>query len=97
MHDASLNRFTEAAKKFNLIYNHNKRPFSNSTVDFLYNTLFEGTIKPDPERLRPLTEIPLHRDIISLSRALGMFSFYSLWKAKYSEKVTPTFKTIAFH
>ena len=53
-------------------------------------------MKPDPERLRPIKELPLPRDINSLRRALGMFSYYSKWTVKYSEKVTPPKQTNSF-
>ena len=54
-HNENLNKFTEAAKKFNSIYNHNKCSSSNSTVDLLGYTISESTIKPD------LTPLPTKR------------------------------------
>ena len=86
-HNDNLNKFTKAAKKFNLIYNLNKCSFSNSILDLLVYTISEGTIEPDTERLRLLKEL-LH-DINSLHLVLEMFSYLSQLIAKYSEKVNP--------
>ena len=63
-YDENLNKFTEVAKKFNSIYDHNKCSFSNSTVDRLGYTILEGTIKPDPKRLQLFKELPFPCDII---------------------------------
>ena len=79
----------EVAKKFDLIDNHNKSFLFNSTGNLLGYTISEGSIKLDPERLRPLKEISIPRDINSLRRVLGMSADYFQWIAKCSEKVSP--------
>lgn len=48
-------RFTEAAKIFNLTYNHDKHTIS---IDFLGYTILNCINKLCPERLGPLKEVP---------------------------------------
>ena len=71
-HDKNLNKFTETAR--NLMYNHNKCSFSNSSMDLVDYTISEGTIKPDHERLLPLKELPLPSDINYIFRSVAMLS-----------------------
>ena len=50
---------------------------------------YEVEIRPDPERLRPLRELPIPHDSKSMSRCLGLFSYYSRWIPAFSDKVKP--------
>lgn len=91
-HDENLKRFLAAAEKYNLTLNKDKCKFSLSTVSLLGYTISNKTIKPDPERLTPLVDMPVPQDTASLQRALGMFSYYSKWVPRFSEKVKPLLK-----
>ena len=44
-------------------------------------------MRSDPERLKPLMELPIPGNIAALRRALGMFAHYSQWVASFSEKI----------
>ena len=44
-------------------------------------------IKPDPERLRPLKELPPPVDSKSLKRVLGLFAYYAKWIYQFSDKI----------
>ena len=55
-----------------------------------------GEIKPDPERLRPLKEMPALHDNKSMKRVLGLFSHYSKWISNFSTKVAPLVKNKVF-
>ncbi|XP_014286752.1 retrovirus-related Pol polyprotein from transposon 17.6 [Halyomorpha halys] len=43
---------------------------------------------PDPERLKPLLELPLPNDASFLKVALGLFAHYSEWVPCFSEKIS---------
>ena len=49
----------------------------------------EGVIRPDPERLRPLRDLPVPHDFKSLNRCLGLFSYYSQWIPEFSDRIKP--------
>lgn len=63
----NLNRFSEAAEKFNLTYNHDKYTFSETFMNLMgYIIISECKIKPDLQRCWPLKELPLPQDMNSL-------------------------------
>ena len=95
-HDQNLDRFMETAQKYNLTFNHDKSIISKQEINLLGYTITKGDIKPDPERLRPLMELPLSADRPALQRALGMFSHYSRWIPRYSERVRPLVQSSSF-
>ena len=95
-HDRNLGKFMDAAKSCGLTLNLDKCLFSAESVNLLGYSVSHGEIKPDPERLRPLRELPLPENMGSLRRALGMFSYYAQWIQNYSEKVGPLSRAAAF-
>ena len=52
---------------------------SIASVNILGYLVGNGVIKPDPERLRPLKELPPPVDSKSLKRVLGLFAYYAKW------------------
>ena len=71
------------------MYNEQKCVFSTRTLSILGNVVSEGLIKPDPERLKPLRELPPPKDVKSQKRLVGLFSYYSKWIKNFSEKIRP--------
>jgi len=56
-----------------------------------------GLVKPDPERLRPLMELPVPQKHRDLKRCLGMLAYYARWIKNYFGKVKPlTIKSVTF-
>lgn len=88
-HDENLKKFLEAAEAKNICYNDEKSIFSTRRLPLLGYVIEEGNISPDPERLRPLRELPIPHDSKSLNRCLGMFSYYSQWIPQYSDRIKP--------
>ncbi|GFT31350.1 retrovirus-related Pol polyprotein from transposon opus [Trichonephila clavipes] len=71
-HDDNLKKFMTVAKKHNLTLNEDKCTYSSNSVHFLGYIIQDGIIKPDPERLKPLRDMPVPKDSSALQRALGM-------------------------
>ena len=88
-HDANMEHFLEAAKRKNLCYNTEKCIFSTQRLPVFGYIIEEGTIRPDPDRLRPLRELPIPHDSKSMSRCLGLFSYYSQWIPRFSDRIKP--------
>ena len=76
-HDLNLKRFLEAAERKNIVYNENKCVFSTSKLSLLGYLVETGELRPDPERLRPLRELPVPNNMKALRRTLGLFAYYS--------------------
>ena len=85
-HDLNLKRFLEAAEKKNIAYNESKCIFSTSRSNILGYLVENGKMRPDPERLRPLRDLPVPYDMKSLRRTIGLFAYYSY---DFSSKVQP--------
>ena len=88
-HDSNLERFLEAAKRKNMTYNDNKSVFSTRCLPILGYIVEEGEIRPDPEHLRPLHELPVPNNAKSLNRCKGLFSYYSQWIPGFSDRMRP--------
>ncbi|KAI0985573.1 hypothetical protein GJ496_007554 [Pomphorhynchus laevis] len=76
------------AEAHGLTYNIDKCAFGQCEINTLGYRVANGTIKPDPERLLPLKNLPVPSDPKSLKRALGLFSYYSCWFPNFSKKIT---------
>ena len=95
-HDANLNKFRQAAQKFNLTFNEDKSIISKRAISMLGYLIENHTIKPDPERLEPLLNLPVPTTKAMLQRTLGLFAYYSNWIPKYSDKIRPLTQSSTF-
>ena len=88
-HDKNLHRFLDAAKRKNLVYNEKKCTFSTRKLNILGSVICDGVIKPDPERLQPLRDMPPPHDLKSQKRVVGLFAYYCKWIKNFSDKIRP--------
>ena len=58
-HDYNLKALFSAAKSENLRFKNSKCVFSRTEINLLEYRISHNLIQPDPERLRPLLELPL--------------------------------------
>ena len=95
-HDTNLQKFMQAAAEVNLTFNKSKCEFSTRRLKILGSVIENGTLKPDPERMKPLRDIPPPSNMKSLKRILGFFSYYSQWIKQFSDKIRPLSQTNSF-
>ena len=88
-HDRNLKRFVDAAKQSNLTMNEEKCKIRQTEINFIGYTISNGTLCPDAQRLEPLRNLPEPQDTASLRRCTGLFSYYSQWIPRYSDKIEP--------
>ena len=88
-HDVNLKRFMDAAAKAGLTLNHDKCLFATQTIDLLGYRIAPGSLKPDPERLSPLLNLPAPETLKGLQRVVGMFAYYAKWIQNFSDKIHP--------
>lgn len=91
-HDRNLDALLKAAKKENFTFNDSKTVLKVSQIDLLGYRVSHGKIQPDPERLRPLLELPVPRTTKELKRCAGLFAYYAKWIRDFSKKVAPLTK-----
>ena len=80
----------------NLTLNHGKTISSTKSIKVLGYEVEKGLIKPDPDRLQPLDELPPPDTKKSLQRALGMFAYYAKWIKDFSKEARPLYETTNF-
>ena len=84
-HDRNMKQFLNALKK-NLTLNEMKTiSLVNEINNILGYCVENGQIKPDPERLLPLKELPVFHNSKSLKRALEIFAYYAGWVPNFSD------------
>ena len=95
-YDANLEKFLAAAKEKNVCYNNSKSVFSTRKLAILGYKIEEGIIRPDPERLSPLRNLPVPHNSKSLNRCHGLFSYYSQWIPEFSNRIKPLTSSMSF-
>ena len=60
-----------------------------TSINLLGYRISFGSLQPDPERLRPLLDLPAPHDKKSLQRIVGMFAYYAKWVSHFSDKIKP--------
>ena len=88
-HDVNVNAFLKAAEKYNLTFNADQSIIKQTEICLLGFEVSKGQIKPDPDRLQPLRELPPLENKKAQERIVGTFAYYSQWISKFSDKTHP--------
>ena len=54
------------------------------------------TIKPNPDRVQPLLDMPVPKTKKELQRIIGLFAYYARWIPNYSDKIWPLIQSSSF-
>ena len=88
-HDSYLKLLLDAASSCNMMLNESKSQLRVRTLDILgYRVSFQQ-VKPDPQRLQSLLDLPPLRTPKELKRVSGMFSYYAKWIPRFSKTADP--------
>ena len=88
-HDRNVTSFLKAIRRRGFTLNDNKTISSVKHINILGYDVGNITIKPDPERMRPLQDFPVPCNNNALRRVLGMFAYYARWIDSFATKVRP--------
>ena len=69
---------------------------SEAFINILGYCVGDAVIKPDQERLRPLTDYPPPTNVGSLRRVVGMFVYYAKGIPNFSDKIQPFVNATSF-
>jgi transposase InsO family protein len=95
-HDQNLAKFLQSMQKYGIVINQQKTQYSQETVKLLGHLITYQVIKPDPDRLKPLLELPPPTNTASLKRTMGFFAYYAKWIPKFSDKIQHLVNTKSF-
>ena len=86
--DVRASEFKRSMDSRGMVLNHSKTVYGVKELNILGYCIGDGTIKPDPERLKPLLDLPPPTSSKSLKRVLGMFAYYAKWISKFSDRIS---------
>ena len=95
-YDNNVENFMRVVRERCLILNDSKTIRKVTKINTLRYYVGNGKIKPDPERMKPLQELPPPKDMSSLKRIRGMFAYYAKWIPDFSDKILPLVKANKF-
>ena len=80
-------KFQLAMKRRRMTLNDSKTVYGVQELNILGYRVGNNQIRPDPDRLQPLMELPPPSTAKSLQRAMGLFAYYAKWIPNFSDKV----------
>ena len=96
-HDENFKKFTETEKKGNLVFNESKCVFSTKTISILDSVVSKGEIKPDPDRLKRLQELPAPVDCLLITKKNSwVFSIFTEGIRDFSKKIKHISQNVIF-
>ena len=95
-HDQNVTRLFDALRQRNWTLNDSKTISSVPYINILGYCVGNSTIKPDPERLIPLQNLPPPNNQKALKRVLGLFAYYAKWIFQFSDKIQTLKQTTKF-
>ena len=95
-HNRNLTALLDAAKGEGFTFNENKSVYAVTELDLLGYRVSQNTIKPDPNRLQPLINLPISCTKKELKRCIGMFAYYARWIEDFFNKMAPLIAADSF-
>ena len=71
-HDERLIKALERLSEVGLVLNAEKFVFRQPEIEYLGEVVTQDGVKPDPNKIQAITEMPTPRDVLELLRVLGM-------------------------
>ena len=88
-YDENLTRLLEQARKANLCLNSSKMNLRKTKVKFMGHLITKDGLKPEPEKIKAVQEMPRPTSKNKLLRLLGFVNYLSKFLPKLSEDVQP--------
>ena len=87
--DENLTRLLEQARKANLCLNSSKMNLRKTKVKFMGHLITKDGVKPEPEKIKAVQEMPRPTSKNKLLGLLGLVNYLSKFLPKLSEDVQP--------
>ena len=80
-------RFLKSMAKRRMTMNESKTIYGVEELNILGYRVGKQQIRPDPDRLKPLLDLPPPHSSKALQRTLGLFAYYSKWIPRFSDRI----------
>ena len=77
------------AKTHNLTFNEAKCAYFTDTIKLLGSKIHNGSLRPDPDRVKTLRELPPPKTTKEQQRVVGLSAYFAQWISHYSDKIKP--------
>ena len=94
--DERAQQFENACKRRNMTLNEDKTVRNVNCLNILGYQIKHQHISPDPDRLKPLMDMPVPSTLKELKRVRGLFAYYSKWIMDFSTKIKLLAETRTF-
>ncbi|GAA48338.1 retrovirus-related Pol polyprotein from transposon opus [Clonorchis sinensis] len=95
-HDLNLQSFLRATRKYGITLNDDKTVTASKVIRLLGYEVSKGVIRPDPERMEPIRQLPPPRTTTEMQRVIGMFAYYAHWISSVSDKINKLVRNKTF-
>ena len=92
----NLDQFLAVAKSHNLAFNKSKCICNTDTINLLGYCIKNGTLQPDPARIKTLQDLPSPNNRKEQQRVISLFAYYAQWIPQYSDKIKPLISNVVF-
>ena len=88
-HDCRLHQVLKKCREINLKLNKQKCKFGVEAVKYVGHIFCKSGVKPDPEKVKAISQFPVPSDVPSLQRFLGMTNYLGKFIPNYSQLTAP--------
>ncbi|GBN38584.1 Retrovirus-related Pol polyprotein from transposon 17.6 [Araneus ventricosus] len=93
-HDAIMSKVLERARSVNIKFNADKLQYRVSEVKYVGQIISKSGIKPDPDHIKAIVEMPTPKSKTEVRRLLGMINFLSKFIPNVSKVTAPLIEII---
>ena len=88
-HDKNLRALLDRCREKNIKLNREKIRLRRESISYMGHVLTSSGMRPDPQKIEAITQMPLPKDKKALQRALGMMQFLGRYCPNYSTVTAP--------
>ena len=85
-HDHNLRQLMETAKREGLVFNSKKCQIKTDHIEFFGSIYTTTGIRPDPNKLEDVHQMPTPQDKDDLQRSLGLFTYLAPYIPNYADR-----------
>ena len=93
-HDERLMKALERLSEVGPVFNALKCVFRQTEIEYLGEAVTQDGVKPDPNNIQAITEMPTPRDVLELQRVLGMVTYLGIFIPNLSVRTAAALRSL---